>query len=220
MGSTFWAELYFRLPKRNNVLLLITKYLLQYKRVCIPHVGTFELVQEPPQLDVADKIFTPPSFTTRFLHHDAVPDHQFLYLESSVHSERETLKQELSRFGQNLKTRIEKDPFRWNGFGTLRYHSDELVFEPQPIRLTSLQRLRADKVIRQNVAHNVIIGDQHITSEDIARPVDRQGYKMPWYMIVGWILLALSILAILWILYLNNFQDTASGQKRFPDLSF
>ncbi len=202
------------------MLLLLTKYLLQYKRVCIPHVGTFELVQQPPQLDVADKIFTPPSFTTRFLQQDTVPDHQFLYFESTFRSERETLKQELSEFGQNLKTRIEKDPFRWNGFGTLKYHSDELIFEPQHIQLTSLQRLRADKVIRQNVAHNVIVGDQHITSEDIARPVDRTGYKMPWYMIVGWVLLVLAIAAIVLILYINNFQDTATGQKGVPDFSF
>jgi hypothetical protein len=182
-------------------------------------VGTFELVQQPPQLDVADKIFTPPSFTTRFLQQDSVPDHQFLYFESTSRSERETLIQELNNFGQELKTRIEKDPFRWNGFGTLRYQSEELVFEPQQIQLTSLQRLRADKVIRQNVAHSVIVGDQHITSEDIAQSVDRTGYKMPWYMIVGWILLLLAITAIIVILYINNFQDTATGQKRFPDLS-
>jgi hypothetical protein len=215
MGSTFWAESYFRSLKRTNVLTLFTKYLLQYKRVCIPHVGTFELVQQSPRLDVADKLFTPPSFTTRYRTEDSLPEHQVLYFALSVPTEKERLKYELNSFGQDLLTRIEKDPFRWNGFGTLRFASNELVFEPSEIRLESLQGLRADRVVHPNISHNVLVGNQELTFADTAKPVDRTGYKMPVYLIIGWILLVLALAAIGWFLYTGNFQTGSSGLKMY-----
>lgn len=215
MGSTFWAELYFRSLKRTKVLPLFTKYLLQYKRVCIPHVGTFELVLQSPRLDVAGKLFTPPSFTTKYLTEDALPDHQFHFFAHSVPAEKEKLEQELRSFGRDLKDRIEKVPFRWNGFGTLRYTSNELVFEPSEIRLDSLQGLKADRVIRPNLAHDLLVGDQHLSSVETAKTIDRTDYKMPVSMVIGWIVLLLALIAIIIILYTGNFQTGTSGLRSY-----
>jgi hypothetical protein len=194
------------------VLPLLTKYLIQYKRVCIPHIGTFEIVQHSPQLDIADKLFIPPRFTTKHLKQDAVPEHQFNFFASSEDAEKEKLKDDLSSFGQNLKHKIEKGPFRWTGFGTLSYAANEVVFEPQAIELDSLQNIPAEKVIRLNVAHHVLVGDREFTSHQMMEQALRDsGHKRPLYMIIGWIILILAILAIIFILYTGNFQTGSAG---------
>ena len=137
MGSTFWAVLYFRLPKRINVLPILTKYLIQYRRVCIPHIGTFEIVQQSPQLRVADQMMTAPLFRTSFSSLNAVPEHQFSCMELDPAQEAQ-YKSELFSFGQHLRQKIQQEPFQWNGFGTLRVNANELVFDPELIVLDSL----------------------------------------------------------------------------------
>jgi hypothetical protein len=213
MALISWAESYFRSLKRIKVIPILTKYLLQYKRVCIPHIGTFEIVQQSPQLSIADKLFTPPFFTIRYLHQDAVPEHQFNFFSWSDPSRKEILKEELFNFGAELKSRVKDAPFQWNGFGTLRYASDELVFEAHPIELDSLQRVPAEKVIRYNAEHSMLVGDQQMTRQQVNRVLHKKSSRWPSAIVIGWIILALTVVAIIILLYLGRFQAAASGLR-------
>jgi hypothetical protein len=211
MASTFWAELYFRSLKRTKVLALLTKYLVQYKRVSIPHIGTFEIVQQSPELHIVDKLITAPVFTTRYVNNDQVTDHQFHFIENSEQLDR----RELSSFGKSLSKRIQKDPFCWNGFGTLRYDSSRLVFDPQCIELNSLTNITASKVTRKNARHSALVGDQQMTGEDVTEVFNQPGVKrkLELYMVVGWIIFFLALIAIAVILFLGKFQVSASGLR-------
>jgi hypothetical protein len=210
MGSTFWAESYFRSLKKARVLTVLTKYLIRYKRVCIPNVGTFEIVMQPPQLDVGGQRIAPPVFVTTHRPDDKVPDHQYRFF---INEERETdsFRQELFSFGEKLKRHIQASPFHWKGLGTLRYASNELLFEPDEIRVDALQPLTAQKVLRQNVQHSMLVGDQEMTSQQVSEALSHVEYKRPWFIIAGWILLIIAALAILIFLYLKNFQPTSTG---------
>jgi hypothetical protein len=207
MASISWAELYFRSLKRIDVLPIVTRYLIQYKKVCIPHIGTFELVQEPPQLDVADKVFRPPYFITRYRNEDAVTDHQWRFLGSQHHE------LDLSSFGQKLKNNLRKAPFDWNGFGTLRYSASGIVFDPKPIDVPGYTPVRAEKVMRENVKHSMLVGDTQMNSDEVSDALNKPGVKTPLFMIIGWALLALALIAILVWLYLNHFQTGSSGLR-------
>jgi hypothetical protein len=211
MASTFWAELYFRSLKRTKVLALLTKYLLQYKRVSIPHIGTFEIVQQSPELHIADKLITAPVFTTKYVNNDQVTDHQFHFIEKSEQLDRE----KLSSFGENLSKRIQKHPFCWNGFGTLRYDSSRFVFDPQCIELNSLSHVNASKVTRKNARHSMLVGYQQVTGELVTdvfnQPEVKKKTKL--YMIVGWIVFFLAVAAIAVILYIGKFEVSATGLK-------
>lgn len=188
--------------------------MLQYKRVCIPHVGTFELVQQSAQLNIADKIFTPPFFTTKYSNEEKVTDHQFIFFASSEQTEEEKLKRELLLFGKKLKTKIQNAPFKWNGFGTLCYAEDELTFEPQPFSLTSLQLLPANKIMRENVQHSMLVGDQQMTSQQVTDALNKHEHtekKGYWFIIAGWTIFIIAVIVILILLYLNKFQITSTG---------
>lgn len=212
MGLTFWAELYFRSLKRNNVLAELTKYLLQYRRVCIPHIGTFEIIQQSPQLRVADQMMTAPVFRTTFRLTDAVPEHQFDFFAVSNSEQKDQVKNDLFLFGQQLKEQIQQGPFEWNGFGTLKFSGNELVFEPLVLVLDSLQKIPAEKVIRHNVAHQILVGDQETTTHEMSEVLHKSIVKRP-LLLAGWIVVVVSIIIIVLILYVGKFQVYATGLK-------
>ena len=193
------------------MLALLTKYLVQYKRVSIPHIGTFEIVQQSPELHIADKLITAPVFTTKYVNNDQVTDHQFHFIENSEQMARE----ELSSFGKNLNKRIQEQPFCWNGFGTLRYDSSRLVFDPQSIELKSLPDITASRVTRKNAQHSMLVGDLQMTGHQVTEVFHQPEVKKPkeLYMILGWIIFFLALIGAAVVLYLGRFEVTASGLR-------
>ena len=197
------------------MLALLTKYLIQYKRVSIPHIGTFEIVQQSPELHIADKLITAPVFTTRYVNNDRVPDHQFLFFANSERSGRERLQEKLSSFGKNLNSRIQQHPFCWNGFGTLRYNASELIFDPQSIDLDSMKNITASKVTRQHAQHSVLVGDHQMVGQQVTEVLHQPETKKPrdLRMIIGWVVFSLALAAVIVILILGKFQSGASGLR-------
>jgi hypothetical protein len=216
MGSTFWAVSYFRSLKRTKVLALLTKYLVQYKRVSIPHIGTFEIVQQSPELHIADHLITAPVFTTKYVNNDRVPEHQFLFIASCESAEKARLEEELVVFGENLKRSIQSSPFRWNGIGTLRYTASELVFDAQSFEFDSLKFVPARKVMRENPKHSMLVGDQQMNSEQITTALKKQPFavlRKPGFMFAGWTILILALIAIFIHLFLGKFDISAAGLR-------
>jgi hypothetical protein len=202
--------LYFRSLKRVKVLTLLSKYLLQYNRVCIPGIGTFEIVMLPSQLDVANKLISSPGYITRYKNEEDLSDHQLHFL-SNESTRSENAGNELFSFGEKLKGRIQNSSFYWKGFGTLQYTSSEIVFEPDRKQLEAMQPVPAQKVLRENVQHSMLVGDQQMTSQQITEVLNPPKHKRPWAMIVGWILLALALIAIVLFLYSRHFQISSTG---------
>jgi hypothetical protein len=165
---------------------------------------------QSPQLDVADKIISSPIFITHHKREDEIPDHQFHFFTNGE-SEKENFMQELFLFGERMKKRIQNSPFYWKGFGTLRYTSNQLLFEPDEIKLEGMQPIPAQKILRENVQHNMLVGDQEMTSQQVTDVLKKIVFKRPWFIIVGWILLIIAVIVILIYLYMNNFQTTSTG---------
>lgn len=194
------------------MLPLLIKYLVQNGRVCIPHIGTIEIVQEVPRLDIADQVLTPPCYKTVFSEQDIIPEHQLQYISSTNNSP----KKELLSFGEKLRARVHDEPVNLNGLGKLRYASNSIVFEPESIHLSSLQPVAAQKVIRENVQHNVLVGDREMDSHQMTDVLGRTFRKRPLFITIGWIVLGLAIAAIGVILYMEKFQVTSSGLRLHP----
>ena len=165
---------------------------------------------QPPRLDVADKQISSPVYRTHYRREYEVSDHQLHFLVNES-SEEEQSGRDLFSFGERLNGRIQNSPFYWKGFGTLRYTSSEIVFEPDEIRLEALQPVPAHKVLRENVQHQVLVGDQQMTSQQVTDVLSQTESKRSWVTIAGWIVLALAVTAILLYLYSKNFQTSSTG---------
>ncbi|HJW16355.1 MAG TPA: hypothetical protein VJ499_04515 [Flavisolibacter sp.] len=213
MGLISLAELYFRSLKRIKVLSLLTKYLLQFRRLSIPHVGTFELVQHPAEFNVVDKLVLPPSFSLNWYNNDALPEHQLHYLASSFNADPESIKTRLDQFGKMLSTRVRKGSFTWKGIANLKGTGGNITIEQYPMNIDGLGPVGAHKVIRENVEHNMLVGDRQMTSQQVTDSLSKPANKRSMAVLIGWILLIITILAIVYILYRNGFNPLASGLR-------
>lgn len=215
MASTFWVELYFRSLNPNNVFKQLTNYLLQYRQVSIPSVGTIRLVRQPAQLDVAAKLITPPSYRTEIRSDDVIPEHQLAYLSAALQEEKVQVLDKLADLGQHLQRKVSESGFEWKGIGWIGGSVDATAITP-----ALLQPIPAERVMRQDAEHNVLVGDQEMTytqmagkKEEIVAAADS---KPSLSIIVGWVLLLLAILFIVFLLYQGKFRVGATGSKQSP----
>lgn len=188
---------------------------MQYRQVSIPSVGTIRLVQQPAQLDVADKIITPPSYTTALSSEESVSEHQLAFLSAALQEEKSRVMDRLSLLGQRLREKIDRNGFDWKGIGWIGSSG-----EPEATTPAVLQPVRAERVLRPDAEHSVLIGDQETTSRQLserkeAGEVVVEKERSVW-MIVGWILLGLAILFIVFMLYQGKFRIGATGSRQSP----
>lgn len=214
MASTFWAVLYFRSLNPNNVFNQLTKYLLQYQRVSLPSVGTIRLVQQPAQFNVVDKLILPPSFTAEVSEEEKVPEHQLVYLAAALREDKDKVRQQLTELGERLQNQFRGEGFHWKGIGVIRYGGQTTPSVP-----AALVPINANRVIRPNAEHQVLVGDQQMTSTQMAGLQDGEAVtknKRSVWMIVAWVLLILSLLYIVFVLYVGKFRMGATGSKQAP----
>ena len=192
----------------------LTNYLLQYKTVSVPNVGTLCLVHQPARLNVADKLIEPPSYVVEIKSEDDIPDHQLQFLSGLANSEKDALKNELRSFGDRVQREINNGGFHWEGLGLIKSDTQTIA-----VAAPSLQPLVAERVIRQDAKHTVLVGDREVSTAHVTeRNADEQTStkKRDVYVLIGWILLLLSLVAIALLLYLGKFGVNAAGSKLPP----
>jgi hypothetical protein len=195
------------------MLQLLTKYLFQYKTVSVPHVGTFRLIHKPAQLDVVEKMLAPPSFVVELNADGDVPEHQLNFLGHSLHRGKVEVLDDLNFFGDKLQQKINGPGFEWEGLGTITRSTESL-----PLVVKAIQPVTAQKITRADAEHQILVGDKHRTSVQMSgrTTVLEAEERRSWYMLAGWILLILSILAIAFFLYTGKFNVNAAGSKQHP----
>ena len=197
------------------MLNLLTKYLLQYRRVSIPSVGTITLVHQPAQLNIADKLILPPAFVAEIGEDETVPDHQLSYLSAALQAEGAVVSQQLASLGERLKERIQAGGFYWKGIGLIREKR-----EPMRLALPALGPVPAERVLRPEAEHNVLVGNQHLTSTQITalkEEVEEVAEKeRSVFVVVGWVVLFLAVLYIIFVLYQGKFRMGATGSRQAP----
>lgn len=189
------------------------QYLSQYKQVSIPEVGSIELEYEPASLDVASKMILPPAYRPQFSNKDAVREHQLHFLAAGLHTEQQLVQEQLQHFGKELKRKIQHDAFVWRGLGKLQHSDARILFHADALPNERLQPVIAQKILRENVRHTVLVGEQEVQKstalEDAAPGVEKKSYAT----LIGWMLIAAAAVFIFFMLYKGNFQTPASGNK-------
>lgn len=212
MDSTSLQVLYFRSLKASNVLNHLTRYLFQYKCVSIPNVGTFQIVQQPPQLNVVDKIILPPLYFIEIRKEDEVSDHQLNFLDAILKRGKDEIQRDLQFFGNKLQEKINGPGFTWDGLGTITCSTQSLE-----ISTSALEPIPAERVLRQDARHNVLVGDrQRLSGGSGEAETEAAEKKRSLFVIIGWVLLLLSILFIVFYLYIGKFRVNAAGSKQSP----
>ena len=191
----------------------LAKYLSQYKQVSIPQVGTFELVPQSAKLDVASKLIYPPSYTPRYIDSVSIKDHQLNFLALGLNAGREQVMEQLENFGKELKRKIQDGIFSWKGIGRLETINTTTVFHPEAVVSEGLKPITAEKVLRKNVQHTVLRGEQEVLSASFYDEEKFFKKSINVRTLLGWIAVILSVAFILYFVYRNNFSATSSGTR-------
>lgn len=195
------------------MLSSLTSYLIQNRQVFIPHIGKFELYYKPATLDFANRLIYPPVNEIRFSEKGALHQDQLSFLNEDLQMDMQALEEKLKSFGQSLKKSVGQSSFNWIGFGELKYINDELVFHPHDD--TFSQPVPANKVIRENIKHAVLVGEKEMHSGDTSyMNVEAKPAKKSISIIIGWVVAVLAIAFIGYYLYKSNFHPLSTGTKQ------
>ncbi|MFN2458622.1 MAG: hypothetical protein ABR502_10500 [Chitinophagaceae bacterium] len=192
------------------MLPLLTKYLFRYKHVSIPHIGSLELKRKPAYLDVADKLIYPPAYSVEYHQQASVPVQQIDFFCTQLNQEHTSAESELQNFGMWMQDTLNKETFNWNGVGTFQQKEQQIMFHAEP-NSSLLPPVTAQRVLRQNMQHAVLVGDREVQSNHKLESSIKT--RNTTNLLIGWIFIVLAVLFITFYFFREGFKASASGSK-------
>ncbi|HEY0676743.1 MAG TPA: hypothetical protein VGD17_00605 [Chitinophagaceae bacterium] len=174
---------------------ILNGYLIQHKSISIPGLGTIYLERLPAMNDFTNRQIHPPSFRFRFDKYFDAPDKDFFTFLATHRNipEYEAIKQ-YNEFAYDLRNRIRhEDKFHWPQVGTLsKEMSGEIHFESAVLD-TYLPPVNANRVIRQDAPHPILVGDQELTTNEMSEYLNETVVEKESWWIYALILFAVGL---------------------------
>ena len=180
---------------------ILNKYLFLNKSIPLPGLGTICLESQAASIDASTRSILPPIYRFRFDKFFDSPDKDlFSYLSSQQNiSDYEALRQ-YNDFAFSLRDRL--NYFReapWEGLGILKKDDmGEIQFESSIPNPSFLQPVPAEKVVRANAKHMLLVGDRERSNSEMSdwfaeEPV--HGNRLWWLVaLIGGIIASLVIM--------------------------
>jgi hypothetical protein len=150
---------------------ILNRYLFLKRTIPIPGLGTICMESNPASIDASTRTMLPPVYKFRFDKFFDSPDKDlFAYLSSKQNiSDYEALRQ-YNDFAFSLRDRL--NYFReapWEGLGVLKKDDmGEIHFESSISNPSFLQPVPAEKVVRANAKHMLLVGDRERSNSEMS----------------------------------------------------
>jgi hypothetical protein len=217
MVSTLSAESYFRSIKRIEMYAELYQYLIQYKQLTVPGIGTFLLERKPAQIDFPNRKISPPAYTiTLRSPGNSASKKFFAWLANALHiSDRDAIVR-FNDFAFDMKKQVSAgDVIRWNGIGTLsKGLAGEIKFNPFINELVFEQPVTAEKVMREKAEHMVRVGEEERTSVEMMQLLSQSGEKRSYWWAFALIAGLLAIMFIGWYFSEHGLNVTSAGNGK------
>ncbi len=189
---------------------LLYKYLILNKKVTLPGIGVFFIERRSAKLDFANKVFIAPALQINFKPQTSVADNRMYTFISQEQKIDET--EAFSRYNDfvnRLKEKLrENTRAELPGMGVLSQNAEGKLYFNATIQLNDyFPPANADRVIRENAEHHVLVGDTSRTNiqmkEMLVEDVQETSQaKDRWWVFA----IALGLIGIASIVYyyLNN----------------
>ena len=156
------------------------EYLTLTDQLPLDGIGTIRVRYVPAQLDVANRIIAPPHQEFYFDQTSSPKVQDFLnWLSSRDNLPFTVVQQQYSTvLGHLISHQKEHDELIWKGIGSWKRNADNSFhFSSTNESYTPLVAVKAEKVIRENVAHAVQVGESSVDSITMAKNLQRQKGK-------------------------------------------
>lgn len=146
---------------------VLNSYLVQHKSLSIPGLGTIYVERKPAQTDFVNKQIIAPSYHYRFDRYFDAPDKDFFtYLAAQKEIADYEAIRWYNEWAYELRNRIRtQQEVKWDKVGILKTDvTGEIIFEAQPNLVSYLNPVPAERVIRTNAQHTMLVGDKEVTN--------------------------------------------------------
>ena len=197
---------------------VLNNYLVQHNSISIPGLGTIHVERIPAQTDFVNKQLLPPSLHYRFDKFFDSPDKEFFSYLASCNkvADYEAIRL-YNEWANNLRNRIRaEEPVHWEGVGTLRKDvSGEILFDPVSITPPFHKPVRAERVIRTNALHTMLVGDKEITNREMNEFLGEEVHveKESWW-IYAMLIAAVAFILIFFHFYKNGVRSESIGNQQ------
>jgi hypothetical protein len=194
------------------------QYLLQYKKLSVPGLGTFLLERQSAAADFSNRQIHAPHYSIALTGDASAPAASFYQQVAPLLScsEREAVIR-FNDFIFSFKNNIDKgNRVNWAGVGVLEKSvSGKVAFTPA-IPLVKENPVVAEKVIRQKAEHTVRVGEDEKTAEEMTAYFNQPEAKKSYWWVWAAVLALLSFLFLGWHLSANGVDALGNQQTLVP----
>jgi hypothetical protein len=143
------------------------QFLICNQQVSLPGIGTFIIDVTPGKTDIINKVVLPPEYAYRFdRSRDTSGRNFFTWLASEINKSEWDAVKELNDFSFEIKKLIrDGKQVIWKGVGVLQPGmKDQIDFTPEKKKFVFELPVIAEKIVRQNAEHVMLVGDKQTTS--------------------------------------------------------
>jgi hypothetical protein len=198
------------------MIQLVNNYLLQHKSVSIPGLGTIYVERVPAQSDFINRQLLPPAYHFRFdKYFDAPGKDFFIFLAARKNiPEYEAIKL-YNEWALSIRNGISSDEATvLDGIGALKRNtSGDIVFEPVAALKTYDMAVPAERIIRSNARHAMIVGDKETTTMEMTDYLQEVHKEKASWWIYALIIAAVALVAICFH-YFKNGADAPFGNHQ------
>jgi hypothetical protein len=197
---------------------VLNRYLFQHKSISIPGLGSLVAETIPAVSDFANKQLLPVQVKFRFDKYSDTPDRDFFsYLSKKNNVPDFEAIRWFNEFATGLRNTIRSgEEAVWQGVGVFKKDfGGEVVFEPAAAPYTFYQAVKAERIIRADAKHSILVGDKEKTNYEMTELLNDEVHveKESWW-IYALILAAIALSVLFFHLYSNNFKWGVTGNQR------
>jgi nucleoid DNA-binding protein len=197
---------------------LITSYLVQKRECGLPLLGSFKIRQKPAAFDVAGKKISPPGDEIFFSEAgDYLPENLIDYISLTKKISLNDAEQKLHNWCLAEKTKLDSgQKLAFDSIGSLQKNDEGNIFFQRTNGIFFYQTLPAEKVIHKNDQHAMLVGDRETTSgamNKFYRDDEIVAAKKPTWKMWALILFIISLLAVCYYFYNNDFSENTIGNQ-------
>lgn len=196
---------------------ILNSYLILHKSISIPGLGTIYVERVPANSDYVNRQILPPAYQFRFDKYFDAPDKDFFaYLATQKHIPDFEAIRLYNEWAYELRNTLkQKDSFEWSGVGKLRQdEAGEIHFYPAKSARSPLQPVSADRVVRTNTAHNMLVGDKETTTLAMSEMLTEDNDNKSRWWIYALIIAAIAAAILIYRFSRDGFTPEATGNDQ------
>lgn len=197
---------------------ILNSYLILHKSISIPGLGSIYVERVPANSDFVNRQILPPTYQYRFDKYFDAPDKEFFnYLATEKKIADFEAIRIYNEWAYDLRNFLKgEEHFVWEGVGSLYQDvTGEIHFYPLQSARGPLLPVPAERVVRSNAAHSMLVGDKETDTISMTEMLtdDEHRSRSRWW-IYALIIAAIAAAILIYRFSRDGFVPEATGNSQ------